>query len=288
MAQQRKVLIVDHVPDLLDLIDLLLRRAGYKTAPLLMSEAVMETARRFAPDGILLDLVQGHADDIALLDQLRTDPATRGTPVVAMSTLSHVLEQALTSYNVRQVLLKPFDVEVLEEKTRGAIEGSPFLALLKTPTVPLKPIFGEVASALAAQSRNMMIRWVQRVSNAEPFKGRRLGLAGTINQVPILLEAVLVALQSEDFRTTLDRDPVIQERVAEHVRLRRQQGVPLSGIVMEYQFLREEIRCEIAGALHGKAATPEDTLEIVTRKDYALDTIIRLSIEAYEHEDGSR
>ncbi|MBI2952920.1 MAG: response regulator [Chloroflexi bacterium] len=286
MARGRKVLIVEHVPDLLTLIDTLLRAEGYRTHGALMGEGVMDKARKFAPDVILLDMMGGHPEDVALLDQLRTDADTRGTPVVAMGTLPGVLEKTLTSYNVRQVVLKPFDVDTLIQKTRAALEGSPLLAMLKQPRAPVKRLFSEVAAGLATISREMMVRWVQRVAASEPFRGRKLGLAAAIDQVPILLEVILVALQSEDFRRIIDQDPTIRERVAEHVQLRRQQGIPLAGIVQEYQFLREEIRCEIAGVLGGKGVSAEDTLEVVTRKDYALDTIIRLTVETYEREAG--
>ncbi len=288
MAKGQKILIVDHVLDLLTLFDTLLDQAGYKASGTLMDATVMERARGFGPDAILVDLIPWHSDDLDLLDHLRTDPTTRGTPVVAMSTVPDMLAQAVASYNVRQVLLKPFNVDDLLEKTRAALEGEALLSLLKGPLPVVKPIFAEVAMGLAAASRAMVVRWVQRTAATEPFRSHRLNLTAAIDQVPILLEAVLVALQSDNFRAILAQHPAIRDKVLEHVRLRRQQGIPLADIVREHQYLREEIRCEIAGILMGKNVTPEDTLEVVTRKDFALDTIIRLTIDVYEQEETER
>ena len=199
MAKGQKVFIADHVPDLVDLFDLLLLQAGYKTATGSMDRPMMDEVRRFNPDAILVDLAPGHGDDLALLDQLRTDIKTRGTPVVAMSTIPDLLAQAVASYNVRQVLLKPFNVEDLQTKVRAAIERSPLLAMLRGPLPAVKPIFAEVAAGLASASRTMVIRWVQRLAATEPFSNRRLDLAGTINRFCVTPPAIAHAREVGEY-----------------------------------------------------------------------------------------
>ena len=62
----------------------------------------------------------------------------------------------------------------------------------------------------------------------------------------------------------------------------------MNDIVREYQYMREEIQCEIARILDGKEVTAGETLEVVNRQDFALDTIVRLIIDAYEEAEVSK
>ncbi len=162
MAKRPKVLVVKQTQDVLELLRLLLSESGYQAMSVLMGPAVMEVVKTYGPDLILMDLVQGHADDLAFLDDLRSDPVTLGIPVVAMSTLPCPLDQAIASYNVKQMLLVPFDVADLEPKARAALDQAPLNAIVKLRAGPPKLIFAEVSLALAARSRMMMVRWVQR------------------------------------------------------------------------------------------------------------------------------
>lgn len=128
---------------------------------------------------------------------------------------------------------------------------------------------------------------MQRLSTVEPYRERQLNLAQTIDHVPLLLEAVILTLQSQDFRATFDERPELKQRVADHARMRRSQGIPLDAVVSEYQFLREEIWCGMAAVVWAKGVTAEDMLEVVTRSDYAIDIILQVTVQAFEQEERS-
>lgn len=283
MARKQKILISSHSLDMADLLQTLLRDAGYQTMTALMDEeGVKDTISRYNPDAVVMEVVEDHPLDFYLLDHLRTDPKTMGVPVVAVATSSVTFEKVVTSFNVKQMLVLPFNIEDLEQKVRAAIEEAPIIGLVKAPLEPPKPLFAEVATGLAARSRELMIRWVQRIAAMKPFRRLRLNLVEEIDHVPVLLEAVLLALQTGDYRRELEELPAFKDRVAEHARTRIRQGFHLDLVVKEYEIMREEIRREIGEVLKGKNPTPDEMLEIVARKDYALDTVLGIAVETYE------
>lgn len=281
VARKQRILIASHSPDMADLLRTLLREAGYDTISAPLDEGVKDTIREYAPDAVVMEVVEDHPFDLYLLDHLRTDPKTMGLPVVAMASMPATLESVITSFNVKQTLVLPFDLEELEQKVQDAIQQTPIIGLAKTPLEPPNPLFVELASRLAARSRQLIIRWVQRLATMEPFRRLRLNLVDEIDHVPVLVEAVLLALQTRDYRQELEGLPAIKDRVAAHALTRIRQGVPLALAVKEYEIMREEIRHEIGEALANKHPTPDEMMEIIARKDYALDMILGITVEIY-------
>ncbi len=81
------ILIVEDDADIARLIQVYLRRAGYRTIIATDAASGLLRARDDAPDLITLDVMLPDADGFTLLEWLKRDPATREIPVVMLSML---------------------------------------------------------------------------------------------------------------------------------------------------------------------------------------------------------
>lgn len=79
------VLIVDDHPDMLGVLDQLMKSAGYQTELANSGVDALERAHTDAPDLILLDWMMPGMDGLQVLAHLRAAPMTAKTPVVVIS-----------------------------------------------------------------------------------------------------------------------------------------------------------------------------------------------------------
>lgn len=77
-----KILIVDDDVDTLRLVGLMLETEGFDIIAAKTGKRAMELARSESPDLIILDIMMPELDGYAVTSQLRTDPATRGIPIL--------------------------------------------------------------------------------------------------------------------------------------------------------------------------------------------------------------
>ena len=78
-------LIVDDEEDLAAAVEVLLRRAGFRTAKVFDGKAGLQAAQELLPDLILLDYELPELDGLEVLAQLRADPTTASIPVLLNS-----------------------------------------------------------------------------------------------------------------------------------------------------------------------------------------------------------
>ena len=117
--KQRRILVIDDTPEILDLFRDLLSDEGYQittdTFPL-NTTAKLEEIKANPVDLIILDLVIGGEPlGMQFLQMLKMDRATRPIPVV-ICTAAH-LQAAEMEPHLREmgvgVVLKPFDIDLL-------------------------------------------------------------------------------------------------------------------------------------------------------------------------------
>lgn len=104
-----KILVVDNEPDLVELLNVTLTRHGHHIFSASTGLDALHQARRHLPDLILLDLMLDDMDGFSVCEVLRSQPSTRGTPVIIMSALAGEMAR-LKSYHAGAVdfLGKPF------------------------------------------------------------------------------------------------------------------------------------------------------------------------------------
>lgn len=81
------VLAVDDEPDNLWLMSSALELFGFSNICIGQSKYVMEAAKRYQPEVILLDLVMKGVSGIELANRLKTEPMTSSIPIIGVTAL---------------------------------------------------------------------------------------------------------------------------------------------------------------------------------------------------------
>jgi CheY-like chemotaxis protein len=114
------VLVVDDNEDSRIIYGSTLRHVGYEVRTANDGLQALESASRYAPDLILLDISMPLMDGMEALERLKRDPRTAGIPVVAVSArVGRDQHAEVLQAGFREVLLKPITpAQVLESVRR--------------------------------------------------------------------------------------------------------------------------------------------------------------------------
>src|SRR5437879_89627 len=85
---RKKILIVEDNSDLLELLRLTLKSAGFSVATATNGIDALKKARSLSPDAVVLDLVLPELDGFAVCETLRKDQITASTSVIILTGLS--------------------------------------------------------------------------------------------------------------------------------------------------------------------------------------------------------
>ena len=119
-----KILIVDSVATNRIVFKVTLAEAFYHPVLAADGESCLHLAREASPDLILLDLSLPDQSGVSLISQLRTDPATRDIPILALAA-THDKEQRLAALQAGadDVLAKAIDHASLLARVRNLLRG---------------------------------------------------------------------------------------------------------------------------------------------------------------------
>lgn len=128
--QQGYVLVVDDVPDILELLDTTLTFKGYRVATARNGQEALEIIQREHPALLIADILMPTMDGFSLVHRLRLNPDTRDIPVIFLSATYVTPEDkdfALT-IGVTRFIEKPVDLgaflPMLDEfVSRGAMDS---------------------------------------------------------------------------------------------------------------------------------------------------------------------
>jgi DNA-binding response OmpR family regulator len=124
-----RVLLIEDEPALARLVQLIVEIHGHQCIIASDGSRGFATARRQAPDAILLDLMMPIMDGFAALQALRDDERTARIPVVVLSAVSkEMIEQRCLDLGARSVVRKPFDTDELLIRLDAALDASSTLA----------------------------------------------------------------------------------------------------------------------------------------------------------------
>lgn len=116
------VLIVDDNPVNLELASMVLRSAGLQVATADGAEAALRALAYTRPDLVLLDIQMPHVDGLALLGQLRADPATADLVVVAFTAYAMKGDrERLLAAGCDGYISKPIDVANFSGQVRALL-----------------------------------------------------------------------------------------------------------------------------------------------------------------------
>lgn len=107
------ILIVEDVPNVLELLEVTLRFKGYAVITARNGEEALEAISKTRPMLIITDILMPKMDGYAFVQKLRINPATRAIPVVFLSATYVTPEdkQFALSLGAARFMEKPIDTE---------------------------------------------------------------------------------------------------------------------------------------------------------------------------------
>ena len=91
----KRILCIEDDPDMIDYIELILGKAGYKVIGAEGGIEGLEAMRRELPDLILLDLMMPGVDGAEVLLRKKEDETIRDIPVIALTALDSPFDQIM-------------------------------------------------------------------------------------------------------------------------------------------------------------------------------------------------
>lgn len=111
--QQGPVLVVDDVPDILELLDTTLKFKGYRVVTARNGQEALELIQREPPALIIADILLPVMDGFSLVHRLRLNPQTRDIPVIFLSATYVTAEDKdfAQTIGVTRFIEKPVNLE---------------------------------------------------------------------------------------------------------------------------------------------------------------------------------
>lgn len=114
MGQQKKVMIADDDPGILDAVEAMLEFGGYEVSSTPNGATVLGMTDGF-PDLLLLDIWMSGTDGRDVCRQLKSQELTKDMPIIMISAGTE-LERSAKEAGADDFLEKPFDMEELLQK----------------------------------------------------------------------------------------------------------------------------------------------------------------------------
>ncbi len=118
-APRSRILVVDDNLTNLKLVTFLLSQRPYDVRAAVDADDALELIRSFKPRLVLIDLQLADVDGLALARRLRSDPASRDTLIVAVSTQAMMEEEKARALGVDGYISKPLE----PDRFRRAVES---------------------------------------------------------------------------------------------------------------------------------------------------------------------
>ncbi len=197
-----RVLVVDDLPENLDLMRLTLESVGCQVMVATSGERALETVRRRVPELILLDVTMPSMDGFEVCRRLRQDEATRTIPVIFL-TARDAADDIVEGFRAGGVdyIVKPFRKEEVLARVRTQVERVQLLREVMAKNAELEAQARELAKknrALQEQIERGDQLTDERDELADRLdhllKTERRGVAGFIGQSPAV-QAVLEEIE---------------------------------------------------------------------------------------------
>lgn len=119
---KKRILVIEHNKDILDLISLVLVDAGYEVVASLNDRDILEQAISIQPDAILLDILKVTDEGTELCRKFKDVHETCHIPVIVLST--HPQIHKVKDVCADDIVEKPFDIDGLLEALEDQLKSS--------------------------------------------------------------------------------------------------------------------------------------------------------------------
>lgn len=115
-----RVMIFDDDTDLLEVCGIVLRSKNYIVRGINKCNEILQEARSFLPDVILMDNWIPDTGGVVAIQQIKNDACLKSIPVIFFSANDHLQELAAEA-GAEFFLPKPFDIDELENVVSRAV-----------------------------------------------------------------------------------------------------------------------------------------------------------------------
>lgn len=116
------ILVVDDDPDILRLVSIKLRLAGYRVVTAASGTEALEVARSGGPDALVLDVGLPGLTGLDVCFRLRNDVATARTPILLLTARSNPSDVTMGfALGARDYMVKPFNARELVRRVRAML-----------------------------------------------------------------------------------------------------------------------------------------------------------------------
>lgn len=116
-SSQKKILIVDDEPDILEFLQIIFEEAGFLVTTTEKGDYLEKLNNGRLPDLVLLDMLLSGKDGREIVKQLKSQERTKHIPVIMFSAHPSA-EKTARAAGADDFVEKPFDIEMLLEKVQ--------------------------------------------------------------------------------------------------------------------------------------------------------------------------
>ena len=111
----KRIICIEDEPEMIDLIQLILNRRGYKVTGAAGGKEGIQMVRDTHPDLVLLDLMMPDMDGWEVYQQMKADETTRNIPVIVVTAKAQNIDKVLGLHiaKVDDYIAKPFSPQEL-------------------------------------------------------------------------------------------------------------------------------------------------------------------------------
>jgi len=118
----RRILIVDDEPNIVTLLEFLMRGSDYEVRVARNGEEALRRAESFRPDLVLLDVMMPQRSGFEVCQKIRENPALRDVKIVMLTAKGRDLEKDRgLNLGANAYVTKPFSTKELMNTVRGLL-----------------------------------------------------------------------------------------------------------------------------------------------------------------------
>ena len=196
MDESKVLLIVEDIPNILELLDLTLKFNGYQVLTARNGEEALDVLKDKRPALIITDILMPRMDGFTLIYRLRSDQNTRDIPVVFLSAtyVSPEDKAFATTLGATEFIEKPIDNKVLLKTIANLLKQPPAV----TPMLLKEREFFEKYQArleTKLEQKNTQIARAERLLETVP-PNEKPGFETTLNQAISDQKAIEIELEN--------------------------------------------------------------------------------------------
>lgn len=110
-----KILVIDDDPDVRTVMDIFLKKQGFKVETASRKEEALEKLEQFKPSVVLLDVLLSGADGRTLCREIKAKEELKNIQVIMLSAHPGAAEN-ISSYGADDFIAKPLNTKILLNK----------------------------------------------------------------------------------------------------------------------------------------------------------------------------